>query len=368
VTVADGDPDGDAIFWDGVVARRRPVTVRLAAAGVEIVENGVVVDRWAYGDLRQHDGGDTARFGCTSAEELARLEITDAGVAAALAARAPRLHPSDPKRGRQRLRIVVGSLAVAVSLVLTSLYLLPLAADRLVPFIPIAWEERLGGIADQQVKSLFGAETCTAPAGVAALDRLAARLAAAAGGSSEAGAPGAIRIAVLRSGVENAVTLPGGRIYLFDGLLRLSRDPDEVAGVLAHEIGHARARDGLRSLIRAGGTSYLLGLLFGDVSGSSAVVFAARLLVDSSHSREAERAADAESARIMAALDRPASPMAAFLLRVTGAKKGREISLLLSHPLSEERLAALKTIDRPASGPPLLDETEWAALKAICGQ
>lgn len=136
---------------------------------------------------------------------------------------------------------------------------------------------------------------------------------------------------------------------------------------LAHEVGHVKGRDGLKSLIQAGGTSWLLGLLFGDVTGSSAVVFAARLMVDGSHSREAERAADRESARIMTALGRPAAPLAAFLLRVTGENAGKGISLLLSHPLSEERLASLQALDRGAGGPPLLDEAQWQALRGICG-
>lgn len=41
----------------------------------------------------------------------------------------------------------------------------------------------------------------------------------------------------------NAFTLPGGRIYLSRKLVALARSEDEVAGVLAHEIGHAVTRD-----------------------------------------------------------------------------------------------------------------------------
>jgi hypothetical protein len=42
------------------------------------------------------------------------------------------------------------------------------------------------------------------------------------------------------------------------------------------------------------------------------------------------------------------------------------MSLLLSHPLSEERLDTLKALDRRTSGPPLLDAAQWAALRGIC--
>ena len=52
--------------------------------------------------------------------------------------------------------------------------------------------------------------------------------------------------------------------------------PDEIAGVLAHELGHLKHRDNMRGLIYNGGTSFLIGLLFGDITGSSALIFASR--------------------------------------------------------------------------------------------
>ena len=84
---------------------------------------------------------------------------------------------------------------------------------------------------------------------------------------------------VLSSTVPNAFALPGGKVYLLDGLLQKAESPDEIAGVLAHELGHVHHRDGLRRLIQTGGTSFLIGLLFGDVTGGSAVVFAGTLAV-----------------------------------------------------------------------------------------
>ena len=66
---------------------------------------------------------------------------------------------------------------------------------------------------------------------------------------------------VLSTPVPNAFALPGGRVYLFHGLLAKAENVDEVAGVLAHELGHLRQRDNLRQLIYNGGTSFLIGLL-----------------------------------------------------------------------------------------------------------
>jgi len=76
------------------------------------------------------------------------------------------------------------------------------------------------------------------------------------------------------------------------GLLAKAENADEIAGILAHELGHLRHRDGTRNLIYNGGTSFLIGLLFGDITGSGALIFASRSLVTASYSREAEQNAD----------------------------------------------------------------------------
>ena len=49
--------------------------------------------------------------------------------------------------------------------------------------------------------------------------------------------------------------LPGGKVYLFSGLLARAENADEIAGVLAHELGHLRHRDGTRPSPRQGSES-----------------------------------------------------------------------------------------------------------------
>ena len=82
-------------------------------------------------------------------------------------------------------------------------------------------------------------------------------------------------------------------------------------------------RDSLRTIIQTGGTSFLIGLLFGDVTGGGAMVFVGRSLFDASYSRDAERAADAFAIDVMHKLGRSAKPMGEFLFRVTGAESAR---------------------------------------------
>src|SRR5262249_37360344 len=171
---------------------------------------------------------------------------------------------------------------------------------------------------------------------------------------------------VMSSGMPNAFALPGGRIYLLDGLLQRARSPDELAGILAHELGHVQHRDGMRRLIQTGGTSFLFGLLFGDVTGAGAVIFVSRSMLDASYSRDAERNADAFAVGVMHKLGRSPTPSGELLFRITGAQTDKSLTILSSHPLTEERLAEMKKADRAATGPELLSAAQWAELKGIC--
>ena len=92
---------------------------------------------------------------------------------------------------------------------------------------------------------------------------------------------------VLSSSVPNAFALPGGKVYLLDGLLQKAREPGRDrrrARPRARRM--CSIRDGLRRMIQTGGTSFLIGLLFGDVTGGGAMVFAGRSLFDASYSRD----------------------------------------------------------------------------------
>ena len=150
------------------------------------------------------------------------------------------------------------------------------------------------------------------------------------------------------------------------GCCRRRATPDEIAGVLAHELGHVQHRDSLRRIIQTGGTSFLIGLLFGDVTGGGAMVFIGRSLFDASYSRDAERDADAFAMEVMHKLGRSPKPMGEFLFRVTGAESGKTLSILASHPLTEERRDLMAREARANTGPEILSPGEWRALKNIC--
>lgn len=349
---------GPTVYFDGTSNRRRVVSLAFKA-GLEISEQGQLLATWPYDAIRRVDGPlDLLRVSCESAPSLARLEVREPALRTQLIARCRRLDDTAPGRG---IGAIIGwSLAAALSIVLMVLFGVPLAADRLAPLIPASFERRLGEVAESQVKLVFEGDVCNSPPGQAAFVKLMNTLRGAAGLDLSDSS------AVLSSATANAFALPGGKAFLLKGLLEKADDADEIAGVMAHELGHLAHRDTTRQMISTSGTSFLIGLLFGDITGSSVLIFAGRTIINASYSREAEYDADTFSIDVMHRLGRSPKKMGELLFRITGKEGGTGISFLANHPLTEDRLARMTKEDRPVSGPPLLSPQEWTALKAIC--
>ncbi len=354
-------PESASLFYDGTSSRRHSVQLALKEDRLEISENGTTLAIWPFADIRRADTAiGILRLACVSAPSLARLEVRDSALGAILISHCPHLH--DNAAHRHGVAAIVGwSLAATISIAAVIWFGLPYAADRLAPLVPNTLERRVGDAAEGQIRMMFGARACNGNvAGRAAFFKLMRKL------STAAGMEAPVRADVLDTVVPNAFALPGGKVYLFSGLLAKANDPDEIAGVLAHELGHVRHRDNTRNMIYSGGTSFLIGLLFGDVTGSGALVYASRSLINASYSRDAEQKADDFSISVMHRLGRPTKPMGDLIFRITGNQADKTLSILANHPLTEDRLKHLSEEDRPASGPPLLSAEEWKALKGIC--
>ena len=350
---------GETVYFDGVSNRKHKVVIRFGPA-LEIVIDGALAATWPYGEVRRVDSGPgTLRLMCLAAPSLARIEIHDDALKHEVESRCPALQVRDDNK-RQTLRIVLYSAAAIASFAGLLFYGIPLFAERLATVVPYSLERRLGEAVDKQVHLMFGDKICGEPAGRVAFARLVERL------QSAARLTEAFDVQVLQTAVPNAFALPGGRVYVTGGLLAQAKNPDEIAGVIAHELGHLHHRDSLRRLIQDGGTGFLVGILFGDVLGGSAIIFAARSLISGSYSRDAERGADAFSIDVMHRLGRSTKPLGESLVRISRPEVEKTLSILSSHPLTEERLKTMEQADQPVAGPELISADEWAALKAVC--
>ncbi|WP_340150981.1 M48 family metalloprotease [uncultured Sneathiella sp.] len=163
------------------------------------------------------------------------------------------------------------------------------------------------------------------------------------------------RFTILNSPVVNAFALPGGYVYITRGLLALATNEAEVAGVLAHEIGHVTARHGAARQSRATGIG-LLGALAGVLTGSSIVQELGQQLGGlyvASYSREQEYEADQLGVRYLGKAGYPREAMADFLVRMqaqteymaalTGNSGGGSFDFFASHPQTGDRIERAAT-------------------------
>ncbi len=146
----------------------------------------------------------------------------------------------------------------------------------------------------------------------------------------------------------NAFALPSGIIVVTDGLVRLAKSDDELAGVLAHEAGHVRYRHALRHVLQNSGTGLLVAAVTGDIlSVTSLSATLPTALIDATYSRDFEREADDAAVDYLKRRQIPPRVYAGMLERLQaehdrkggrGDQGGGLGDFFSTHPLTGERV------------------------------
>ncbi|KMK66083.1 M48 family metallopeptidase [Puniceibacterium sp. IMCC21224] len=352
-----------ALFLDGTRPEPREVTLAIDEDRATLV-SGVDID-WPLRDIREvpdQAGGDLFVLRLRD-DPLQRLILPDRS----LAPRLPRLRRRAPVTRRGRLLVWAGAAIASVALIV--LVLVPLLADRLAAFVPPAGERALGEVTLNQIRDaldesgLSPVPVCDSAPGLAALNKIRSRLTAA----QDPGQP--LSVHVLGHDMVNAFALPGGYVVLFDGLIQSAESPEEVAAVLAHEIGHVVSRDPTRHALRSAGSIGVLGLLFGDFAGGAVVLFLAERLIQASYSQEAEAAADLFAHQMLRDAALPPDALAQMFerFRAMGGGTSGLIAHFLSHPDLGDRIAAARRATPEGfEAATLLSPQHWQTLRAIC--
>jgi hypothetical protein len=159
----------------------------------------------------------------------------------------------------------------------------------------------------------------------------------------------------------NAFTLPNGHIYVYKGLLDFVASDDELAGVLAHEIGHNARMHALRGDAKASklswaGLAAMAAMLAGGTTGANVAAFAPYLLtgIMNGYTEDYEKEADAAAITEMAKTKYNPSAMVTFMERLAYQENRRpeiQLGIYRTHPPSPERAAAALA-DLQAAGIP----------------
>ena len=360
----------EADYLDGRTPLRRPARVTIGQTGLEItLTDGGGSFRWPLDQIQQTQGfhrGEQVRL--ERGRDLAEiLLIRDVAFLSALRAAAPDAARAFHEPRRRGVRAALAGLAAVAAVALgAGLYVwgIPAVAGFAAARVPVSWEVALGETAAAQLAP--PTRRCTDPGLQRRVDEITAVLV---GTLAEPRYP--FRVTVADYPMVNAFATPGGFIVIFRGLLERTETPEELAGVLAHEIQHVLHRDATRAILRQASTGILLAALLGDVSGVVAFgVESARVLGDLRHNREAEHDADRDGMRMLHAAGVDPEGMLAFfrgMQKLEGARPSAT-RYLSTHPTAGDRLQALAALAAQRSRPPvkLLPNDDWNDVKHLC--
>jgi len=142
----------------------------------------------------------------------------------------------------------------------------------------------------------------------------------------------------------NAFALPSGIVIVTDRLVAIALNDQEIAGVLAHEIGHVNRRHALRHVMQNSATALIVATITGDiVSVTSLSATLPTVLIDAKFSRDFEWEADDAAVAYLKEKGLPVKAYADMLMRIgkEHAKEGEHSQfgeLLEDHPVMEERV------------------------------
>jgi predicted Zn-dependent protease len=166
---------------------------------------------------------------------------------------------------------------------------------------------------------------------------------------------GGYHFALLDSHEANALSAPGGIIFISRGIIEMAENEDEIAAILAHEIQHIVAKDPLKA-IKSQRMKSLGTFAAGEAMGSSSEVLSifkdsvldiSGTLLQKGYSRSQEKDADLRALDLMTATGYNPKALLAMLEKCRGIEK-KKAKAFSAHPSAAKRIdyvsASLKKV------------------------
>jgi predicted Zn-dependent protease len=192
--------------------------------------------------------------------------------------------------------------------------------------------------------------------------------------------PANIRFILIQNDELNAFVAGGQNIFIYTGLLLKTENPEEVAGVVAHETGHIalghlfRAQETMDNLSVQSVLASVLGLAAAIGTRSSAAGIAVSQAGQGmalhnilSHSRTQESSADEAGVRFLNGADLPVTGFLSFMKKLADQEllpESEQSQYVQTHPLTQDRIDFLQhTVDEQArTGKTGTVPVAWKAL------
>lgn len=335
------------VFSDRIEGGRASATIELNASGVEALTSTGQKFSISYRDCQLDMGGASGRMVfCRTADRKLTIFCEDKRFPAALEMESGSQMSSElaavrsvrrAEGFRWRMWLSVGAVATIIGLV-GGYYGLIALAKASISAVPISVDKKIGELAFDSM-NLEGTPVNDEVI-VDAVKEMVARL------EPHSELPGlTFEVRVIDSPQVNAMCLPGGKIVVYTGLLRKAKTPEQVAGVLSHEMAHAIKRHGLQHVTQSIGVVAAFEILIGDVGGLVALgVELGKSAALTSYSRDYEIEADLTGVRMLHAAQLDPLELAGFfeMLRDEGNDVPDAIAWLSTHPQHDFRIASIR--------------------------
>lgn len=281
------------------------------------------------------------------------LYIKDAATIAAFRQTAPPELTAQLNQAAQSVRstrtsrraVILASVGTVLAIVLGLWFGSDLLVEQAVARIPIEWEQQLGESALHE--ALAGRTVLTEGPAVEAVQEITKRLT-----EQIPNSPYQFQVRVVKEPVVNAFALPGGYVVVFTGLLKDAMSPEEVAGVLGHEINHVLQRHGMERIVKTLGVMAVAAIVLGDQQGL--IGLAKQLgveIITLKYNRDQETEADLTGLRLLHKAKIEPEGMITFFERLAQSEKEKSrVEMLSTHPMSTHRAerlrAELKTLPK----------------------
>jgi predicted Zn-dependent protease len=288
-------------------------------------------------------------------------------------------HTCMPSRQSPPLRLRRAVAAALIPLLLAAPFAPVFAQPAGLPDLGEMSAQDLSPLLEQRLGRAIMVESRRDPAYIddldlrAYLNRIAQKLAAhAAGGGID------IEVFPVRDGSVNAFAMPGGFIGVNAGLVTTTRTESELAGVIAHEIGHVVQRHIARGLSAQKDSmvimlaSLLAALAASQAGGQgpeAALVIGQAMAADSqlTFSRAAEREADRTGFEMLRGAGFDPAGMVSFfgrMAQMSSLNEGTGQVFARSHPLSLERMSDMQNRARELSASHYADSVDYLYVRA----
>lgn len=363
-------------LFDGRSSQKHLVDVELTPQAIILKAPGDKPIRWAYPQLRW--AADTSPFHiehCAEGDEgLETLVVDDSDFYRSVLEIAPKSFSSRENESKFNWKLYsVGILVLIFSAYVFIKTVPSFLADQMVEKIPIEWEVTVG----QSILKMLPVAQKPDPEVLKVLQDTVDFLK-----ESLPGNPYDLKVYILPVEQVNALALPGGPIVIFEGLIDKAESPEELAGVLAHEIQHILLRHSTRGILRNLAKSMLVTLFLGDVNSvMEGIVQLAGQLETLGLSREMEAEADQKGMELILAANIDPHGMIRIFKKLMQEDfsqkklpKGKPVSeendlssYFSTHPSSQNRLARLEKQMRSHENriwTPLFPNLDWNEIKS----